>query len=482
MLFRWLSKLILPLFSVLFLFMITFSLFLQNLSLGLISCILLVIMVIIFGFNKFNSRITLILFSISYFVFLLGGLISQLFTSNGSSNINFTPEVLFNTTIISIVALLSILVGFVFSEKSFVKKDETLAVTNDSVNKLRLKKMIGKVSLGLFFISLFPTLYLVMDKIIFLSGNLYTDLYLNYSGVPIIIERFGQVFKVSFYTFLSTLPTKKEARLPIFCYLGVNILNLFTGQRATTVIAFLVIFFYFVYRNKIAGIKFTQKGSWISQTQIVILTLSSPIIIAALAFINYIRDGKSYGNFNISSLFLEFFEKQGGSVNLISYAQTLNFPSTNSSYTLGPLINLVRNSVFVQSLTDIPPIVQQTVYGAMYGNNFAYTVSYLVIPRMYLNGGGLGSSYLAELYVDFGMVSIIIFNLLIGIILNYISNYKGTRSWMLTIMLLMFETLLFMPRSSALGFITSAFNATTLLTLFVIYLLAELGMKIKEFK
>jgi len=137
---------------------------------------LLVIMVIIFGFNKFNSRVTLILFSISYFVFLVGGLISQLFTSNGSSNINFTPEVLFNTTIISIVALLSILVGFVFSEKSFVKKDVTLAVTNDSVNRLRLKKMIGKVSLGLFFISLFPTLYLVMDKIIFLSGNLYTDL------------------------------------------------------------------------------------------------------------------------------------------------------------------------------------------------------------------------------------------------------------------------------------------------------------------
>jgi hypothetical protein len=133
-------------------------------------------MVIIFGFNKFNSRVTLILFSISYFVFLVGGLISQLFTSNGSSNINFTPEVLFNTTIISIVALLSILVGFVFSEKSFVKKDVTLAVTNDSVNRLRLKKMIGKVSLGLFFISLFPTLYLVMDKIIFLSGNLYTDL------------------------------------------------------------------------------------------------------------------------------------------------------------------------------------------------------------------------------------------------------------------------------------------------------------------
>ena len=57
-------------------------------------------------------------------------------------------------------------------------------------------------------------------------------------------------------------------------------------------------------------------------------------------------------------------------------------------------------------------------------HNFSHWISYLVSPYYYLNGHGMGSSYLAENYLAMGFFGVILVSAVIGLMLYLISNFS----------------------------------------------------------
>ena len=91
----------------------------------------------------------------------------------------------------------------------------------------------------------------------------------------------------------------------------------------------------------------------------------------------------------------------------------------------------------------------QTVDMALYGNSLSDTVSYLDLGQKYLEGAGLGSSYIVETFVDFGYIGVMLFSFILGIFLVWCVN-KFNNSILSSYFVLVALIQLFMvPRSAA---------------------------------
>lgn len=461
--------------NVLFTILLFISYLESDINILLVSLFILFVSCVIYACKKIEERIVYLLFLVCFFTFLMGKYLYQFLEGNQWWE-PFSKDIVSNTVFFLIISLISITLGNLFAARLNSKKSKEINVV-ESIPDVYLQKKIRKISLMIFYITLIPSFYTLIDRIVFTQTYGYLNMYLNYTGVPIIIERMSTINMVSLYMFLSTMPKKRETTMPIMIYLVYNVLTLFTGQRADAVIAFLIIFFYSFFRASNDKKWSDSSEVWFSKGRLVALVTVSPLAIAFLTFWSYFRKEGSNTNFSFSDLFFKFFDQQGFSVNIISYAQLYEFPDTNISYTFGPLIKFFRNNVISQSLFDIDVLRQQTVEMALYGNTFSETISFLVIPEVYLSGGGIGNSYISELYVDFGLIGIVIFNFILGLILHYINQYSGKKPWLFTGYLLMLNSIFMMPRSSALGFVTLFFNMTTLITIIGIYFLARIKFK-----
>lgn len=49
-------------------------------------------------------------------------------------------------------------------------------------------------------------------------------------------------------------------------------------------------------------------------------------------------------------------------------------------------------------------------------NSYVYNLFYFVLNKEYLKGYGIGSSYIMELYIDYGMIGVFLFSFLLGML------------------------------------------------------------------
>src|SRR5690606_3586624 len=122
-------------------------------------------------------------------------------------------------------------------------------------------------------------------------------------------------------------------------------------------------------------------------------------------------------NINIIDSIFEFFYAQGVSANVIGYTMVLDESIPDGKlYSIGPILQFISNyyGYFIQG---IPMPSGQTVELALNGYLFSHTISYLIMPTLYLAGIGYGSSYIAELYADFGYFGIIFGSLFYGLLI-----------------------------------------------------------------
>ena len=94
---------------------------------------------------------------------------------------------------------------------------------------------------------------------------------------------------------------------------------------------------------------------------------------------------------------------------------------------------------------------------ALYGNNLGASISYIVLGSRYLNGHGLGTQYIAELFVDFGIIGIIIFNLFIGYILTRLTYINYNSCYKFAFLLSALSGILYIPRNFATTWIVNTF-------------------------
>lgn len=325
----------------------------------------------------------------------------------------------------------------------------------------RINKSVRTWSLIIFFISApFRVLTLLERGAAASSGDFYDLRVASMSSLPGGVHLVAGMADVMFFAFLATRPTKRETIIPILTFLAIGVISLGTWQRAEFVLSTIFVILYLIHRQHtdVTGER------WISRRMVLGGALLLIPIVALLQFLGEIRGrtsaSTSYPLFGL----LDFLYSQGVTVNVIGYSLALEdrIPE-NKFYSLGPAIEFIKwnvGSIF----TGAGYPTGQSVERAADGHQFSHLISYLVMPEMYLQGSGYGSSFVAELWIDAGLPGLIAGSFALGAALMLLPRLLLSRSVVLnTLALMVLCEIMFTPRANFIGYLVSPLGTSSLI-------------------
>lgn len=440
-----------------------------------ISIICLWIGNIFFSFIRIKSRVYFFALQITMFVFMLGRSVSNILLP-GQQAYSISVDVLFHTKLCIFIALISLVLTYYIFEKI----QERIKYSEENIidyNSLQYNSVRNVSKYFVYATFVFSVLSLI-DKTYFVMKNGYADLYLSYTPhIPYIFVKLGDSFNICFFVFLATMPTKRESRLPVILYLITAVLSLGTGKRQDFVVPIMLIVLYFFTRNTInKGIR-----PWLTKRMIKIGLISIPVFLVFLFSWNNIRFGfgeMNQNNVNTSFSFFQklvgFFDELGFSANVISFEKMYEARIPDKLYSFGETIDYLRENVITQAFFDFPVYKSQNVERAMNSYNFTQIITYLRSSSYYLSGRGLGSSYIAEAYHDFGYTGIVFWSAIYSAVLCFGYNFKNKGIIFIALALTSLKYILLAPRNVASGFLTEWINLDNWLVIIAIFFVSNL--------
>lgn len=353
------------------------------------------------------------------------------------------------------ISIISIMIGGIIGKSLFCKeKIKFNFKTNQGyVRSVRL------VSLWVFCLSYPFYLIRLIERLIFKINTDYYTYYAEFkSSLPYFTYIISTFMIYSMCVYLATKPKKLNSTIVLILYVFANSIHLLIGTRNPFVLSVIFSFLYYFFRN------ITEKGKWIGKKEKLLIYVSSPIIILAMGVLNYLRDGKDI-SINFLNLFVDFIYKQGTSFGVLAkgYLYMSNLPTRPiRNFTLGPIFEYFQKGSIGIYLFNQKPFKNTTnsIELALESNSYSHNISFIDMKQRYLNGHGIGSSYIIEIFTDYGFIGLCIVNIILGILFVWIATrmYKGsTLSIVIALMILL--NLFFMPRSS---FSESFFNLFTM--------------------
>lgn len=412
-----------------------------------------------------EKRLTLFSFDLAIFTFLLTRLIIPMFYSNEYTEssllytMTFTDKAYDFMSTAIFISLIASFVGFVRVKQPCYSGTR---IDRDSRSVKRVRKITRKL---VFFTSFFFMLN-ILDKILYVGQNGYESLYLSFeSRLPSICIKFINIYTLVFYIFLATLPSKEEAKKPIQIFISLGVLSLFTGARGDFILNIILIVVYLFLRNQIS-----PDDLWIGKRGKMILMIGAPSICVLMFVIMLIRGGSNTDGYDVMSLFVDFFFQQGSSMQVLG----LTFDAQNNIppdkfYSFGTLIDNYYNNFLFHLLGIAKSYKSNTPEYAIYGHSLANYLTYTYQPERFLNGGGMGSSYIAEVWNDFGYIGLFVWSYLYGTILGKFYQWARKNMWYLGLSFYMLVGIVFSPRASAIDFIADILSPTNILVIFLIY-------------
>lgn len=423
-------------------------------NLQAILVLLMFLLVTIYSIINREKAVLLLLFLISFFTFLLGGnLAVMLFPLDKEFEISKT------TNIALILSLYCLFLGHYLSLNKFSIKSKSFKWDTPFYNQIR------SVSLSVFYVTIFFKFLQSLEGIYLLQTYSYANLELV-SRLPQFVIRLSLSSYLSFFCYLCTYPTKKELKKPFVIFLLALVSSILMGERGELVYGLFTLLFYFISRDYIE--KRRGRDRFITRRLWAILLISTPFLLVGLylyAFIRSSNDIVSNGFFND---LVSFFAQQGFSVKLIDYVQEWksSLPDTNTSYVFGIVYSYFTDLLGIQNNHNLSHLS----YDALYGNNLGATLTYLIEPNYYYSGGGFGTQYIAELYVDFGIIGIMVYNLFLGIFLRYLSFDVSHSYWGRTYSMIIILGLFSIPRDFCLSWIIRLVSPLNLFVVSFIYI------------
>jgi oligosaccharide repeat unit polymerase len=465
---------------------------------------------IIYAFEKKNSRMFFLVFNLVVFFFLIGRPTINMIKGNvwGYYNVESVHFAL-NSLIITLLCLFA---GEYFLEHMIIKRTN-INFTTDTLEKspvfhcsprsgkekpheqLAFFKSNGykepavcksdfifalrNISLILFYFSCVFVFIIEMEKLLYMGGKDYLEFYTSFkTNLPCVIIAIGGMYKYFLCIFLSTWPKKSTAFFPLMIYVLLAVPDLLIGIRNPVVLNAVFVLLYYFIRDAVG-----DKEKWLGFFEKFIITLLTPIAVAVLGAYNYIRDTESSTKItkNFFDLIVDFIYKQGVSFETlcIGYESIPKIKYTGfTNYTFGGIIDYFKYSKTAQILWGGLSFGEgNNLSRALYSNSFAHRMSYTALGQEYLNGHGLGSSYILETFADFGYSGIIVFSILMGMFLAaMIYIIKGGNAGFIFV-LVSLTSIYFCPRDGATMWISFLFYLHFLLPFVLCYVLAKLCVK-----
>lgn len=293
-----------------------------------------------------------------------------------------------------------------------------------------------------------------IEKVLFIQGKEYLDYYAQFQRqLPYIVTVVGSMAKYFLCIFLAAKPDKKKAFLALSTYIISTIPALITGERNPVVLSCIFAFLYYFIRDVLGDSK-----KWIGRFEKAMVVLCIPVAIVFFGFYAQIRNGESIKLMGIGESIVDFFYNQGTTfeVLIVGSGAIDKLPQRPfRNYTFGGVIDYFMHGSFAQKFFGATGLTDNnSLINAFESNNFSHNMSYIAKGESaYLNGEGLGSSFILETYVDFGYIGVLLFSIILGALLIFFWKMIRQNSFTFTMTLVMLMTIFFSPRAEATGWI-----------------------------
>lgn len=328
--------------------------------------------------------------------------------------------------------------------------------TESASSRTRILALRRASILG-FVITLPLQLYVDVRQAMFVATHGYFEFYLN---PPVPLPGPGRVlagaFAICYLSYLATLPPKRALALPTALYIAEGAVSLGSGQRQGFMLTLAIVGVYVGYRH------FSSPAGerWVTARAVRATVVALPVLAIVMVVIGRVRTTPSRQVTGVLAPFADFLYAQGTSINVIGYGYVYRAQIPHDHlYSFGPVLDLLTRRL--PALVGIGPGVLsgQTVERATQSGWFSHLLSYLVDPAYYLRGGGMGSSFVAELWADFGYLGVFLGSVAIGLVV--VGLTRGLQGgWLMRLAsLALGREILLIPRDSTTKFIVEAVTA-----------------------
>lgn len=420
----------------------------ENFYIAIISIMLIWIMNISWGMANIKRRYIFLGMNLMIFVFILSRPIISTFRMDEWWY--FSVETVWKSLNAILISLLAILAGGIVAEKIKLKNEnEEIKQYNNKIVKICMYIM-----LVITFIIYFGT---EINKYLMFKNVDYANIYIN-NGIqyPIIIRVLASLYGYVTICILAMFPKKRETIITLILYIISAIPLFLLGSRNDIVLKCVVAVVYYLFRHYY----YPNNEKWIGKHLKITMIILIPIAIIGLGAYNYIRDDKKVENTSPIDMFVDFFYKQGTTYDTICQGfeneEKLKNQEYVISYTFGDFIDYILHSTISQKIFKTESLGSgNSIKMATESNSMAHHLSYIVLGDTYLQGHGRGTSFLIEVYMDFGITGVVIYSFLLGMLLILIlklcrSKYIIIRYTIFTIL----SNIWVLPRYSAMGFLS----------------------------
>lgn len=142
----------------------------------------------------------------------------------------------------------------------------------------------------------------------------------------------------------------------------------------------------------------------------------------------------------------------------------------NTSYLLAPIVNIVRNGL-IGKILGTSKAFGQTRESAWYSGYWSYYLSYVTLGKGFLEGSGVGSSYIVEAFADLSFFGVFLINILYEFVIAFFNSHKITNPIINGVMFCMLSDIYYAPRALAFSFLGNLLNYLVLLTIILLSVL-----------
>lgn len=418
--------------------------------------------------KEIKNKVVFLTFNFTFFFFLAGRtFIALLLPEVEARAISpiFDIETERMTDILIFISIMVIRLTFTVDQIKIKSEMEQIDNTYYRISVRKYSKIAA-------YIALIFNLLILAEKTLFVAAYGYEAYYVLFTTkLPLIFTRIAMLYEPLLFLYLCTFPSRKNTFFHLTVYLLVSAASLSYGQRNGLVLGVIFIAIYLSIRDVVTP----ERKLWLKRRVVMTaLVFAVPLVIFLAAF-TYYRSEITLPTTSKRELIAGFFVAQGSGIYNLSYAISMKnrFPQWHY-YTIGPVIGFVRDNVLTQAIFGTKVMPKASTELALTGYNFSFALAYLVNPGYYARGGGFGSNYIAELWIDFGMIGVVIGGIIYGVIMSrfmYVINRFGPIICAFALAVVM--QLVYSPRSGFLGFITPFMSMLTVSTYLLIHVVSK---------
>ena len=174
---------------------------------------------------------------------------------------------------------------------------------------------------------------------------------------------------------------------------------------------------------------------WITKRLITVVCIAAPLGIFAMGAMNYTRAGSTIAGFGFTSLISDALFKQGVTFTVLGHGYDVNPQIQDLGFrffSIGGVTDTITQGFIGQTFFGCPNLGDaNSALLALNGTSYAHSMSYFAHSN-YLGGEGYGSSYILELYADFGFGGIIVGSFILGVafpILSMLTRLRMVRRY-----------------------------------------------------